>query len=72
MTGCLQSNLGKQHRKGRSPNACHTFATIVLYQLSMTFSMGDLAAIGVLVGFLGLIGGMLVSWSSDRSAKERR
>jgi hypothetical protein len=38
----------------------------------MTFSIGDLAAIGVLVGFLGLIGGMLVSWSSDRSANERR
>ena len=36
-----------------------------------TFSMGDVAAMAMLFGFLGLIGGILVRWSSDTSFKER-
>ncbi len=34
-------------------------------------SSGDIAAIVMLLGFLGLIGGILVRWSSDTSFKER-
>ncbi|HEY7819818.1 MAG TPA: hypothetical protein VIG29_16475 [Vicinamibacteria bacterium] len=32
-------------------------------------SSGDAAGIGALLGFLALIGGMLVHWSADPSAK---
>jgi hypothetical protein len=32
-------------------------------------SSGDAAGIGALLGFLALIGGMLMHWSSDSSAK---
>jgi hypothetical protein len=34
-------------------------------------SSGDVAAIVMLLGFLGLIGGILFRWSSDTSFKER-
>ncbi len=33
-------------------------------------SSGEVAALVMLLGFLGLIGGMLVRWSSDTSWKE--
>ena len=39
--------------------------------LLAAFSTGDFAAIGVLLGFLALIGGILFRWSSDTSWKER-
>ncbi|MGH9390512.1 MAG: hypothetical protein ACRD1Z_12915 [Vicinamibacteria bacterium] len=37
----------------------------------LLFSMGDVAAMVMLLGFLGLIGGILFRWSSDTSFKER-
>lgn len=39
--------------------------------LLTAFTMGDIAAMVTLLGFLGLIGGILVRWSSDTSWKER-
>jgi hypothetical protein len=37
----------------------------------MTFSTDMLAALFLLLSFLGLIGGMLFHWSSDTSWKDR-
>ena len=41
------------------------------WTLLATFTMGDVAAMVTLLGFLGLIGGILFRWSSDTSWKER-
>ena len=41
------------------------------WMLLMNFTIGDIAGIVMLLGFLGLIGGILVRWSSDTSWKER-
>jgi hypothetical protein len=38
---------------------------------ALAVSSGDIAAIVMLLGFLGLIGGILFRWSSDTSFKER-
>jgi hypothetical protein len=38
---------------------------------AIVVSSGDVAAILMLLGFLGLIGGILFRWSSDTSFKDR-
>ena len=38
---------------------------------AVVVSPGEIAAIVMLLGFLGLIGGILFRWSSDTSFKER-
>jgi len=40
--------------------------------LLMTFTTGDLAAIVMLLGFLALIGTILMRWSADTSAQAER
>ncbi len=42
------------------------------WMLLTTFTTGDLAAMVMLLGFLGLIGGILMGWSADTSAKAER
>jgi hypothetical protein len=42
------------------------------WTLLTTFTMGDVAAMAMLLGFLGLIGGILMRWSADTSAKAER
>jgi hypothetical protein len=42
------------------------------WTLLTTFTTGDVAAMVMLLGFLGLIGGILMRWSADTSANAER